>query len=259
MSGVHVIPLVKLAGARVVPDPRMLEMTGSESVAPWARRGIVVASGVLLAVGTFGSNIGPAWVDDRPAVVLAMSSRNRNLFGSVPFIDALPYSIIGFFRILVAAVVLFYLGRWYGQRALTWTETRVGELPPIYRWFQTGVDRAGWLLVILMPGSNLVCIMAGHRRMNPRVFLPLVSIGIVLKLAVLWAGGRIFEDQIRSFLSWIEDYQWWVVGGLFALSFLQSGRQARRSIPDVIHEIEHPTVPDGEVEPDGPTSRVTET
>ena len=215
------------------------------SVAQWARRGVLVAAGLLFALGTFGSNVGPAWIDERPAVVLALSSRNRNLFASVPFIDAVPYSIIGFSRILVAAVVLFFLGRWYGHRAIAWTETRVGELPPIYRWFQTGVDRAGWLLVILMPGSNLVCIMAGYRRMSPRLFVPLVSIGIVLKLVVLWAGGRVFEDQIRSFLDWIEDYQWWVVGGLFLLSFLQSGRQARRSIPDVIHEIEHPTL-DGE-------------
>jgi hypothetical protein len=51
----------------------------------------------------------------------------------------------------------------------------------------------------------------------------------------------VFEDQIRSFLGWIEDYQWYVGGGLFALSFAQSARQGRKRIPDVIHEIEHPT------------------
>lgn len=216
-------------------------MSEHAHVAPWARRGVLIASGLLFTAGTFGSNIGPAWVDEHPELVLALSSRNRNLFGSVPFIDVVPYSLIGFVRIFAAAVVLFFLGRWYGHRAITWTETRMGELPPIYRWFQTGIDRVGWLLVVLMPGSNLVCIMAGYRRMSPRVFVPLVSLGIVLKLAVLRAAGNALEDQIRSFLDWVENYQWWVVGGLFALSFLQSSRQARRSIPDVIHEIEHPT------------------
>jgi hypothetical protein len=39
----------------------------------------------------------------------------------------------------------------------------------------------------------------------------------------------------------MEDYQWYVVGGLFALSFIQSARKAKRDIPEVIHEIEHPT------------------
>jgi hypothetical protein len=63
--------------------------------------------------------------------------------------------------------------------------------------------------------------------MAPVRFTVLISIGIVIKLAVLWAGGKIFEDQIRQFLDWIDRYQWWVVGALFALSFLQSARRGR--------------------------------
>jgi membrane protein DedA with SNARE-associated domain len=174
--------------------------------------------------------------------VLALSSRNRNLFGSVPFIDALPYFAIGFVRVLAAGVVLFFLGRWYGRRAIDWTEGQVGELPAIYRWFQTAVDRAGWAMVVLMPGSNLVCLMAGHRRMAPGRFASYLCLGIVLKLLVLWWGGHVFEDQIRSFLGWIEDYQWWIVVGLFLVSFLQSAGRVRRSAPEILHEIEHPDV-----------------
>jgi uncharacterized membrane protein YdjX (TVP38/TMEM64 family) len=60
-------------------------------------------------------------------------------------------------------------------------------------------------------------------------FAVIASIGIVIKLAVLWAGGKIFEAQIRQFLDWIERYQWWVVIALFALSFLQSARRGRPS------------------------------
>jgi uncharacterized membrane protein YdjX (TVP38/TMEM64 family) len=206
-----------------------------------ARRSILIASGLLFTAGTIGSNIGPALVDEHPALVLTLASRNRNLFGSVPFIDPLPYVLIGFVRILVAGVVLFYLGRWYGDRAIGWTERQVGDMPPIYRWFERAVDRAAWLLLIAMPGSNLVCIMAGHRGIPARRFVPLLSIGIALKLGVLWAGGKAFEDQIRSFLGWIEDYQWYIVAGLFLISFAQSARHARRDIPEIVHEIEHPT------------------
>ena len=83
-----------------------------------ARRFILIASGTLFTLGTIGSNIGPAWVDERPAVVLALASRNRNLFGSVPFIDPLPYALIGFTRMFIAGMVLFFLGRWYGERAI---------------------------------------------------------------------------------------------------------------------------------------------
>ena len=207
---------------------------------PFARRFILVLSGLLFAMGTFGSNIGPAWVDERPAVVLALSSRNRNLLGSVPFIDPLPYSIIGFCRVLLAGVALFFLGRWYGARAIRWTEGQVGELPAVYGWFQKAVDKAGWLMLLLMPGSNLVCMMAGYRRMGTRLFAAMMVIGTVIKLVVLWIGGKIFEDQIRWFLDAINDYQWYIVGGLFAITFLQSLRKAKHNLPQIIDEFETP-------------------
>ena len=206
-----------------------------------ARRFVLIASGLLFTLGTIGSNLGPAWVDEHPAAVLALSSRNRNLFGSVPYIDIVPYALIGFTRMFAAGMALFFLGRWYGERAIAWTESKAGELPAPYHWFARAMDRAGWLVVIVFCASNLVWMMAGHRRMVPVRFAALLSVGIVIRLSILWAGGQVFEEQIRSFLSWIEDYQWYVVGGLFAISIVQSARKAKRDIPEVVHEIEHPT------------------
>jgi uncharacterized membrane protein YdjX (TVP38/TMEM64 family) len=204
------------------------------------KRFILVASATLFALGTFGSNVGPAWVDERPAVVLALSSRNRNLFASVPFMDPLPFALIGFTRVFIAGMVLFFLGRWYGDRALGWTEKQVGELPAIYRWFAKAMDRAGWLVIIFFCGSNLVWMMAGHRRIAPIKYASLLATGIAIRLVVMWAGGKAFEDQIRSFLEWMEDYQWYVVGGLFALSFLQSARKNRSRTSTVSKDLEYP-------------------
>jgi len=191
------------------------------------RRLVLWATSLLFVIGTIGSNIGPALVDERPRLVLLLSSRNRNLFGSVPYIDPVWYSVIGFLRVLAAGVALYLVGRWYGQRAIGWVSDNVGELPAIYRWTERAVDRAGWLALLAMPGSNVVCLLVGHRGMPLRRFLPLIAAGIVVKLAVLWAGGRAFEDQIRSFLSAIERYQWWVVIALFGISLLQTTRRGR--------------------------------
>lgn len=212
-----------------------------EDVSTSRKKLILVASATLFALGTFGSNVGPAWVDERPAVVLALSSRNRNLFAAVPFIDPLPFVLIGFTRVFVAGMVLFFLGRWYGDRALGWTEKQVGELPAIYRWFAKAMDRAGWLVIIFFCGSNLVWMMAGHRRIAPIKYASLLATGIAIRLAVMWAGGKAFEDQIRSFLEWMEDYQWYVVGGLFALSFLQSARKNRGRTSTVSKDLEYPS------------------
>jgi len=215
-----------------------------------ARVALLSAAAVLYVSGTIGTNIGPALIDEHPVWVLVLSSRNRNLFASVPFIDPLPYVVVGFVRVMVVGVVLYYVGRWFGHTAVAWTERQLGELPTIYRWFEKGLDRAGWALVLLMPGSNLVCLMAGHRLMPKRRFVPLLAVGTALKLAVLWAGGKIFEDQIRSFLDFIDDYQWWIVGGLFAISFLQSARKMRANPPVALIEAEGEEMEDDDLQDD---------
>jgi membrane protein DedA with SNARE-associated domain len=193
------------------------------------RKAVLTLTTMLFVIGTVGSNIGPALVDEKPRLILMLSSRNRNLFGSVPYIDLASYISIGFVRILIAGIALYLVGRWYGTKALGWVEGNMGELPAIYKWTERAVDRAGPAILVLMPGSNIVCLLLGHRRMPPKKFAPLLMIGIAFKLAILWQGGRIFEEQIKSFLEWIEKYQWYVVVGLFAISFLQSARKGRPS------------------------------
>jgi len=186
-----------------------------------ARRSVLAVTSGLFVLGTIGSNIGPALVDERPELVLLLSSRNRNLFGSVPYIDLLPYVLIGFLRVLAAAVALYFCGRYFGEKAVRWLEGQAGEPPRIYVWLERAVDKMGVWAVIIFPGSNVVCLLVGHRGMKPRTFLIFVSIGIAIKLWVLRVLGRILESEIRSFLDFIDKYQWWLVGGLFALSLLQ--------------------------------------
>ena len=181
---------------------------------------LAVTSG-LFVLGTIGSNIGPALVDERPELVLLLSSRNRNLFGSVPYIELLPYVVIGFFRVLAAAVALYFCGKFFGERAVRWLEGQAGEPPRIYVWLERAVDKMGVWSVLIFPGSNVVCLLVGHRGMKSRTFFIFVSIGIAIKLWVLRVFGRVFEDQIRSFLDFIDQYQWWLVIGLFALSLAQ--------------------------------------
>ena len=176
------------------------------------RKLLVAFTSCLFVIGTIGTNIGPALVDDRPLLVLFLSSRSRNLFGSVPFIDPLPFFIVGFFRLLVAAIALFYVGRLFGERALRWTEAQV-------------------LAAFLMPGSNIVCLLLGHLKLDPRKFIPAVASGIVFRLIVMWFGGKLFEDQIRAALDWLDAYQWWLVGGLFAITFFQASRRKSPGAP----------------------------
>lgn len=196
------------------------------------RRSVLVITSGLFVLGTLGSNIGPALVDERPELVLLLSSRNRNLFGSVPYIDLLPYVVIGFLRVLAAAVALFYCGRFFGEKAVRWLEGQAGEPPRIYVWLERAVDKMGVWAVVIFPGSNVVCLLVGHRGMRPRTFLAFVAVGIAIKLWVLRVFGRIFEDEIRTFLDFVDQYQWWLVIGLFALSLMQGQFRRRPNRPE---------------------------
>lgn len=206
------------------------------------RKTVLAITSLLFLCGTIGSNIGPALVDERPLFVLTLSSRNRNLFGSVPFTSPTAYFLIAFFRILAAAIALYFVGRWYGDRTVRWVENNVGEMPAIYRWLENAVGRAGWLMVFLMPGSNVVCVLLGHRRLPFRTFLMAVIPGIWLKLIVLRVGGDIFEDQVRSFLKAIERYQWWIVIGLFVVSAFQMNKRRPLAPPEADELPENPIV-----------------
>jgi membrane protein DedA with SNARE-associated domain len=196
------------------------------------RKLLLVFTTFLFAIGTVGTNIGPALVDERPALVLMLSSRNRNLLGSVPFIDALPFFAIGFVRLLVAGAALFFVGRLFGERALRWTESQVGEMPRIYRATEAFAVRGGWAAVFLMPGSNIVCLLAGHLKIATRTYFVALVSGIVVRLTVMWYGGKAFEEEIRSFLGWIDEYQWWVVGALFAVTAFQASRRKSPGAPE---------------------------
>ena len=63
-----------------------------------------------------------------------------------------------------------------------------------------------------------------------RLFVALLAVGTIAKLVVLWIGGKVFEDQIESFLDAISDYQWWLVGAFFAIWVLQTILQTRKSL-----------------------------
>jgi len=204
------------------------------------RRAVVVFTTLLFVIGTIGTNLGPALVDEHPLLVLMLSSRNRNLFASIPYVDAPTFFIVGFLRLLAAACALFFVGRWFGHRALEWTESQIGEMPAIYRWTERFTSRFGWAALFLMPGSNVVCLLVGHLAMTPRRFLTTATAGIATRLTVLWFGGKQVEDQIQGVVGWINRYQWWVVGALFGVSIFQTARRRSPiSATEPTHTHEH--------------------
>ncbi len=183
---------------------------------------------MLVVLTNIGSISAPSLVKEQPGLVLALSSRIRHLLFAVPAgIDPVAYAIIPVFRLGAAAALCFTLGFLYGDHGMRWLERQLGgDKPATLRWIEKGVDRAGWLMVFLMPASNVVCALVGYRKMSPRRFGVALVAGIAFRLVWIWAAAKRFEDELKDALDWIEKYQWYLVAGFMAITIVQSYRRA---------------------------------
>lgn len=206
-------------------------------------RVLVSAYVVLYAAANVASVLAPRLVKHSPELLLAGSARIRHLLFAVPA-DISPgaYAVIGFLRLFVAGAVCYLLGNWYGGRGFAWLDHQLGDQrPATLRWLERATDRVGWLFVLLMPGSNIVCALVGHRKMAAKPFFSMLTIGIALRLWWVWLAANHWESELKDALRWVGKYQWWLVGGFLAVTVGQSYRRARAteraSAPVVTQEV----------------------
>ncbi len=189
--------------------------------------------GALVVASNVGSILAAHLAQDQPATLLALSARNRHLLLAVAAgIGAVPYTVISFLRLLVPAVAFFILGSWYGDRGLRWLERQAGGTPATIRWVEKWFAKAALPLVFLMPGSNLVCLLAGARRMPARTYGVVLATGILVRLAFFWFIGKAFQAPLEVVLDWLTRYQWWVAGAFLALTLAQSFRRAAVAVKE---------------------------
>ena len=195
--------------------------------------GLVSAFAALVACTQVGGIIFPTLIERSPTLLLALSSRMRHLLFAVPAgINPFGYAIVGFIRLSIAAWVCYALGYHYGDRGVLWLERQVqGDTPATFRWLQRAADRGGPLLTFLMPGSNIVCVLVGQRKMSRERFAIFVSAGIAFRLGWLWIAAKLFDSQLRTILRFIERYQWWLVVAFFAITVLQGAFKAAKNGP----------------------------
>src|SRR3954449_12712033 len=135
----------------------------------------------LVVMANVGTILSANLAKDHPITLLALSARNRHLLLAVAAgIGAVPYTVVSFLRLLVPAIAFFLLGTWYGDRGLRWLERQAGGTPKSIRWVERWFDKASLPLVFLMVGSNLVCLLAGARRLSARTYALVLTAGIVV-------------------------------------------------------------------------------
>lgn len=209
----------------------------------------IVGTHHLLAL--LGTIFFAALVNDAPAGLLVLSSRNRHLLLAVPAgISAVAFFTIAFVRLTFPAVPYYVLGRRYGDTGLRWLEREAGGTPATIRWVERWFDRAAVPVVLLMPASNIVSVLAGHRRMRLRLFAGLIVAGVVGRLLFFWFLGRALREPLEWLLDVIQRYQWWIVAAFFVLSMAQSFRQVKATQAEPMPEEPEDGWPDHDHDPD---------
>ena len=182
----------------------------------------------MIACAQVGSIFFASLIKRSPELVLALSSRIRHLLFSVPAdINPIAYALIGYARLMLAAAVCYELGRLVGHRVFAWFDAQLdGERPATLRWIERAVERVDWLLVVLFPGSNIVCFLVGRRGMHQRRFFALASVGIAVRLTWVWLAAKQFESELKTALDFVDRYQRWFFILFLVLTIVPSMRKS---------------------------------
>ncbi len=145
-------------------------------------------------------------VDRNPLLLIALNPRNRNLVLATNELGALPYYLVGFFRLIASDPVNYLLGFWFGDRAIAWTERRSRTYGPLIRDGEHWFRRLSLPLIFAAP-NNIICALAGATGVSLRMFAVLNVAGTVVRLVAIRQLGSTLESPISSVVDFIGEYR----------------------------------------------------
>jgi len=167
---------------------------------------IIGAIIVLVVGGLIGDALAPTLVNEHPLWLIALNARNRNLVLVVNQVDALPYYLIGTFRLLLSDPLFYILGFHYGDSAIKWMERQAPTYGRLMRNAERWFGIAAYPLVFIAP-NNYICLFAGAAGMSIPTFLALNITGTIFRLWILQVIGNVFDKPIDAILGFIQDYR----------------------------------------------------
>lgn len=209
--------------------PRASGLAHPDERTPWWGP-VALAVLVGLVVCTNIANVVWAdWVNRRPEALLALSSRQRYLAltaaGGISFV---PYVLIGFVRLGAAFLACHLAGRAYRLKVLNVFTRFLGLTPEMVQQYELMLAKAEVVIVPLFVGSNIVAALTGVRHTPMRRLLPLLAIGLIGRLLLMWWLAEIFERPLLKVLDFLQRYTLPMIIASFALVIFVNVRNFRR-------------------------------
>lgn len=176
---------------------------------------------VNLVVATIGSYTAHTFIEERPELALALSSRPRHLLLSVPAgITLAAFVAIAVVRLSAPLPFAYVLGKRYGGRGLAWLEKETGGNTGYVGFLQRLFRRFSIPTVMVFP-NMYIGIFAGVEQMPLRRYVPATIVGLAARLGFYWWAGNQFSDELEDVLDLIQRFQWPLLIGLVVLAMAQ--------------------------------------
>jgi membrane protein DedA with SNARE-associated domain len=197
---------------------------------------------ILGVAGIVANAILPTLIAEVPVLVPALTTRADRLILVAPLLPGEVFLSIALVRELIGDPLFYLFGRRYGDVGIRWLEQRSGPDSRWLRMVERMFRRAAYVVVAVWP-INIVCVLAGATKMRPVAFFSLNITGTLIRVGLILMIGDLLADPIRSIVSFITDYQWYLTGITFtlvAVSLVRQGfrgRGAVESVDDLQHEL----------------------
>lgn len=157
-----------------------------------------------MVAGWVGDVLFAQIVDTQPLLLMALNPRNRYLALATNELDAVPYYVVGFARLVLTDPINYLLGFWFGDRAVAWAENRSsGRLnADTTRLFR----KVAYPLIFFAP-NNLICALAGATGVRVGAFVALDVTGTIVRLILVRVVGEAFSSPIGELTTLITRYR----------------------------------------------------
>jgi membrane protein DedA with SNARE-associated domain len=176
-----------------------------------------------------GNGLAPTLIREAPLALLILSPKLRWLFLTSPNVDVLWFFAIPLLRATAFLTTYYLLGRWFGDRALRWAESRSGRALAPLLWVERRFHRARVPVTFLFPG-NVTAMLAGSDLMPAPLFFGTALASVALRAWAVRALAGILERPLGGILDWISDYQLLLTVGSVAIVLGWAAWSGRRGV-----------------------------
>jgi membrane protein DedA with SNARE-associated domain len=185
----------------------------------------------------------PTLLVREPVWLIALSSRVRWLVLVSPRLDPLTFFAVPLVRLTAVAAVYYLFGQRYGDRAVSWLESKMGGASKPILWIERQFHRTRYAVIFFLPAGPFVSLLAGADKMPANAYYATTFAGLVARLVLIRLVAEAFSGVILDVTDWIADNQIWLTGisfltvAGFALWSQRSGRGEIESVDEIAEEL----------------------